>query len=78
MCNLPGVPVDDSNLVIRALKLFREKSGLSERFSVKLQKQIPAQAGMGGGSSNAATAFFGANLLCGSPATPEDIVSITT
>lgn len=73
-CNLPGVPVDESNLVIRALKLFREKSGIQRFFSIKLEKEIPAQAGMGGGSSNAATAFFGANALCGSPATPEDLI----
>lgn len=64
-CNLPGVPVDDSNLVIRALNLFRKKAGLNTFFSVRLQKNTPAQAGMGGGSSNAATAFFGANKLCG-------------
>jgi len=74
-CNLPGVPVDDSNLVIRALKLFREKSGIQRFFNVKLEKEIPAQAGMGGGSSNAAAAFFGANQLCGSPASPEDLIS---
>lgn len=73
-CNLPGVPVDESNLVIRALKLFREKSGIQRFFDVKLEKKIPAQAGMGGGSSNAATAFYGANVLCGSPATPEDLI----
>lgn len=73
-CNLPGVPVDESNLVIRALKLFREKSGIQRFFDVKLEKKIPAQAGMGGGSSNAATAFYGANVLCGSPATPEDSI----
>jgi len=29
---------------------------------------------MGGGSSNAATAFFGANALCGTPASPEDLL----
>jgi 4-diphosphocytidyl-2-C-methyl-D-erythritol kinase len=73
-CNLPGVPVDDSNLVIRALKLFRSKSGIDRFFKLRLQKQIPAQAGMGGGSSNAASAFFGANLLCGSPATEQDLM----
>jgi len=39
-----------------------------------LQKSTPAQAGMGGGSSNAAAAFFGANTLCGSPASPEELI----
>lgn len=73
-CNLPGVPVDESNLVIRALKLFRDRSGIKRFFKVRLEKFIPTQAGMGGGSSNAATAFFGANMLCGQPASPEDLL----
>jgi len=73
-CNLEGVPVDESNLVIRALKLFREKSGIKRFFRVKLEKSTPAQAGMGGGSSNAATAFFGANALCGSPASTAELL----
>lgn len=73
-CNLPGVPTDDSNLVIRALNLFRSRSGLDTFFRVRLDKSIPAQAGMGGGSSNAATAFFGANALCGNPATSADLL----
>mmetsp|Transcript_27863 Transcript_27863/g.49825 ORF Transcript_27863/g.49825 Transcript_27863/m.49825 type:complete len:440 (-) Transcript_27863:25-1344(-) len=73
-CNLEGVPVDESNLVIRALKLFREKSGVKRFFKCNLVKCTPAQAGMGGGSSNAATAFFGANQLCGSPASPQDLL----
>eukprot|EP00928_Gymnodinium_smaydae_P014769 TRINITY_DN15429_c0_g1_i1.p1 TRINITY_DN15429_c0_g1~~TRINITY_DN15429_c0_g1_i1.p1 ORF type:complete len:451 (-),score=86.69 TRINITY_DN15429_c0_g1_i1:200-1552(-) len=74
-CNLPGVPTDDSNFVIKALQLFREKSGVKSFFHVNLDKQIPAQAGMGGGSGNAATAFFGANALCGYPASPEQLLS---
>mmetsp|Transcript_52489 Transcript_52489/g.170478 ORF Transcript_52489/g.170478 Transcript_52489/m.170478 type:complete len:430 (-) Transcript_52489:224-1513(-) len=73
-CNLPGVPVDDSNLVIRALNLFRKMSGEKNYFRINLQKSIPAQAGMGGGSSNAATAFYGANALCGRPASAEELI----
>lgn len=76
-CNMPGVPVDDSNLVIRAFKLFRERSGVQRYFKANLVKTIPAQAGMGGGSSNAAAAFFGANKLCGSPASTEDLIKWT-
>jgi len=74
-CNLPGVPVDESNLVIRALRLFRDRSGMKQFFRIRLEKRIPAQAGMGGGSSNAATAFFGANTLCGRPASTSDLIS---
>lgn len=73
-CNLCNVPLDDSNFVIRALKLFRDRSGIRRFFRIRLDKKIPAQAGMGGGSSNAAAAFFGANELCGAPGTPADLL----
>jgi len=74
-CDMPGVPVDGRNLVLRALVLMREKTGVSGRyFHVNLIKKVPAQGGLGGGSGNAATAMFGANELLGRPATPEQMV----
>jgi len=72
-CTMPGVPVDNTNLVIQALDLFREKTGLNQYFKVRLEKQVPAQAGLGGGSGNCATALFAANELTGCPATLEDL-----
>jgi len=72
-CTMPGVPVDNTNLVIQALDLFREKTGVQQFFKVCLQKQVPAQAGLGGGSGNCATALFAANELAGSPATLRDL-----
>jgi len=72
-CNMPGVPVDSSNLVLRALELMREKTGSSLHFKANLMKQVPAQAGLGGGSANAATAMWGANQLMGKPASLEQV-----
>ena len=72
-CNMPGVPVDSSNLVLRALALMREKTGLRQYFRANLTKQVPAQAGLGGGSANAATAMWGANQLMGNPASLEQV-----
>ena len=72
-CNMPGVPVDSSNLVLRALQLMREKTGQTMYFRANLIKQVPAQAGLGGGSANAATAMWGANQLMGNPATLEQV-----
>ena len=72
-CNMPGVPVDSSNLVLRALELMREKTGVKQYFKANLVKQVPAQAGLGGGSANAATAMWGANQLMGNPATLEEV-----
>jgi hypothetical protein len=72
-CNMAGVPTDSSNLVVRALELMREKTGVSQYFQTNLIKQVPAQAGLGGGSANAATAMWGANELMGNPASLEEV-----
>lgn len=57
-CSDPLLSMDENNLVIKALRLFREKTGFSRPLSIDLKKNIPMQAGLGGGSSNAATALF--------------------
>jgi 4-diphosphocytidyl-2-C-methyl-D-erythritol kinase len=72
-CNMPGVPVDDTNLVLRAFELMRQQSGVSQYFQANLIKQVPAQAGLGGGSANAATAMWGANELMGKPASLDQV-----
>mmetsp|Transcript_4450 Transcript_4450/g.6272 ORF Transcript_4450/g.6272 Transcript_4450/m.6272 type:complete len:410 (+) Transcript_4450:16-1245(+) len=74
-CNMEGVPTDKSNLVLRALDLVRSKTNTDHiKFRVNLIKQVPAQAGLGGGSGNAAAAMWGANELLGRPATLEQLV----
>lgn len=73
MCNMEGVPTDSSNLVLRALELMREKTGVQRYFKANLVKQVPAQAGLGGGSANAATAMWGANELMKKPASLEEV-----
>jgi hypothetical protein len=72
-CNMPGVPVDQTNLVLRALTLMRTKTGIERYFKADLFKECPAQAGLGGGSANAATAMFAANELMGNPATLDEV-----
>ena len=72
-CNMEGVPTDMTNLVLRALELMREKTGVSQYFNANLIKQCPAQAGLGGGSANAATAMWGANELMGNPASLDEV-----
>lgn len=58
-------PVDDTNLVVRAAKLLQEKIGVSHGLCIHLHKKIPAQAGLGGGSSNAAATLIGVNQMLG-------------
>jgi len=64
-CTNPDVPTDQNNLCFKALKLFREASGIHSRFHIHIEKQIPVGAGLGGGSSNAATLLFMLNRYCG-------------
>ena len=73
-CNMVGVPVDKTNLVLRAIELVKSKTGrLDTFFRANLVKQVPAQAGLGGGSGNAAAAMWGTNVLLGNPATLEQV-----
>ena len=53
-CDMPGIPTDDSNLCHRAVVAMRKVAGPSLGARITLEKKIPAGAGLGGGSSNAA------------------------
>ena len=66
-CSDTSLAVDGSNLVIKALNLMRTKTGKQQYFKVFLDKRVPMQAGLGGGSGNAATAMHAFNSLCGYP-----------
>jgi 4-diphosphocytidyl-2-C-methyl-D-erythritol kinase len=72
-CSDPTLPTDGSNLVLKAVQLFRRKSGLNFGVSIHLEKKIPHQAGLGGGSGNAATTLWGLNQLLGKPASDREL-----
>ncbi|XVF04875.1 hypothetical protein REPUB_Repub05bG0122700 [Reevesia pubescens] len=71
--NVSGVPLDDRNLIIKALNLYRKKTGCDNFFWVHLDKKVPTGAGLGGGSSNAATALWAANQFNGCVATEKEL-----
>ncbi len=54
---------EKENLVYRAAKKLKEKTGYRGGVEIALKKNIPAQAGLGGGSSNAAYTLMGLNEL---------------
>jgi 4-diphosphocytidyl-2-C-methyl-D-erythritol kinase len=62
-CDDPSVPKGDDNLVVRAAKIFLEKTNLRRAISIELKKKIPHGAGLGGGSSDAASTLLALNEL---------------
>lgn len=63
LCNHPEIPTDSSNLIFKAVNLFRRKTGFKFSVKISLIKNIPHEAGLGGGSSNAATTLWALNQL---------------
>ena len=59
---LPGVP-SESNLIVRAARLLQEASGTDLGATITLHKRLPMGGGIGGGSSDAATALLGLDRL---------------
>ena len=61
--NIGFLPVNENNLVYKAIMLMKSKYKLDGGIEVDLNKFIPVAAGMAGGSSDAASALFGMNRL---------------
>ncbi|MFA5272507.1 MAG: 4-(cytidine 5'-diphospho)-2-C-methyl-D-erythritol kinase [Candidatus Omnitrophota bacterium] len=62
-CNLKDLE-NKNNLCVKAAKLLKEKYRIKHGFNIYLTKNIPVGAGLGGGSSNAASIILGINKLC--------------
>lgn len=61
--NIGFLPVNENNLVYKAIMLMKNKYKLDGGIEVDLNKFIPVAAGMAGGSSDATCALFGMNRL---------------
>src|SRR6266542_5283798 len=62
-CDDSSVPLGDDNLAIRAAKAFFAATKLKPAVSIELKKKIPHGAGLGGGSSDAASVLLALNEL---------------
>ena len=74
--SVEGIQIDgdpNQNLVLKATRLFEQRSGKLVHQTIHLQKQIPVGAGLGGGSGNAAGTLVALNYLYQSPLTVEQL-----
>jgi 4-diphosphocytidyl-2-C-methyl-D-erythritol kinase len=62
-CDDPSLPNGDNNLVVRAARLFLKTAQVAAGLRITLEKKIPHGAGLGGGSSDAASTLLGLNDL---------------
>jgi 4-diphosphocytidyl-2-C-methyl-D-erythritol kinase len=62
-CDDAEIPTDDRNLIVRAGIELRERLGSGPGAEIDLTKRIPAKAGLGGASSNAAVTLLALNAL---------------
>lgn len=61
--DVDNIPLDEGNIVYKAIKLVKEEYGIDIGVSADIKKRLPVAAGMGGGSADAAAALRGMNTL---------------
>lgn len=71
-----SLPVDESNLVVKAAKALQDRFGANRGARIRLQKRIPTQAGLGGGSADAAVALLGLAQLWEANCSKDELVTI--
>ena len=75
-CNDPSVPCDERNIVYKCAKRFFEYWGIEFGVHIDIQKNIPSQAGLGGGSADGAAVLVLLNRICGNPFSDEELCII--
>ena len=76
-CTDPDIPADSRNLAWKAARAFYDATGIAdEGLTIHITKRIPSQAGMGGGSSDAAAVLRALNRNYGNPLTPTALADV--
>lgn len=77
-CDNPNVPCDERNIAHKAVKAFLNATNLDGDFHIKIDKKIPIQAGMGGGSADCAAVLKGLNIIHGKPLNANQMLKLGT
>ena len=75
-CDDRTLPTGDDNLIIRAARALQVRAGSNKGARIRLQKRIPMQAGLGGGSADAAVTLMGLARLWQLNVTQQDLIDI--
>ncbi len=77
-CDSPDCPSDETNLIFKAATLLKKQTNTSKGCHIFLKKEIPVGAGLGGGSSNAATALVALNKIWNTGLTINDLAILAS
>lgn len=72
------VPVDGSNLAVKAAKLLARKAGYRGGVRLEITKNVPVAGGMGGGSADAAATLLACDLLWGLDSTKDELIALAS
>ncbi len=76
-CDKSDIPCDDSNIAVKCADIFFKETGKKfDGLHIDIQKNIPAQAGLAGGSADGAGVLFGINEMYGKPFSQEELITI--
>ena len=73
---LEGLCEKGKSTLDKAARVWQEETGFDRKLKVKITKKIPSQAGLGGGSSDAATLLLYLNSLLAQPKTTKELTKI--
>ena len=76
-CSMEGIPTDNRNLAWKAAEVFYKITGLNTTgLSIRITKRIPTEAGLGGGSADAAAVLIALNSLSSDPMTIDELKAL--
>ena len=75
-CDNQQVPANEGNLAYTAARTILNRYNIKEGVSISIKKNIPIAAGLGGGSSNAASTLMGINRLFGLEASTQELMEM--
>ncbi len=75
-CSSSEIPTDSRNIAYRAAEAFYAETGIADGVHIHIDKRIPSQAGIGGGSSDGAAVLKGLNEHYGYPLSEGKLIEL--
>jgi len=75
-CDDPSLPGDDTNLVVKAVRAYEAAAKIPCNCHISLEKLVPHGAGLGGGSSDAASTLLGLERIHEGALGPDKLASL--